>query len=463
MRIRKMEASPKRRLEYPMQRERDYMKGKKSFLETHPELVEKTWSKKNTFGPDTVTAWSNKIAVFDCPVPSSGHPDDKRPINNQVTRGGCCAYCRGFKVCESNSLATKSPYVASLLCDYNPFTAHDVTCGSRKLAYFKCPVPGSGHPDDKRPIRDQVIYGGACAYCSGKKVCESNSLAVKNPYIASLFCDYNPFTAYEVTEFSNKKAFFKCPVPGSGHPDDGRQVSEQVIYGGACAYCKGFKVCESNSLATKYPDIAAHEWSEKNKLSPTEVTPFSNEKAFFKCRADLGHPDYFTVICNKTEGSGCPRCRYKGEALMREILEDFLGMESRKVHWRKYPVIGNELDAFFDKIMTDFEYQGRQHHEFTSVFHDDLDDLFKQIDKDNRLRENAPKEGILVIEVPQFRNISDRADCERIVYEAIQANAIPLLHRLVNMRIVLNRLPDKETLSPALQPKILPVVHPIHP
>lgn len=63
-------------------------------------------------------------------------------------------------------------------------------------------------------------------------------------------------------------------------------------------------VTPTHNLAVKHPDVAKR-WSTKNPVSPLEVTPSSNKRAWWVC--DEGH-EYDATITKASNGRGCPYC-----------------------------------------------------------------------------------------------------------------------------------------------------------
>ena len=101
---------------------------------------------------------------------------------------------------------------------------------------------------------------------------------------------------------SNKKAWWKCH---EGHE------WQTLIYhrskGSNCPFCTGKKVFLGfNDLQTINPDLAK-EWNydKNNGLTPSEVTPSSNKKVWWKC--SKGH-EWESTINHRTSGRRCPYC-----------------------------------------------------------------------------------------------------------------------------------------------------------
>jgi DNA-directed RNA polymerase subunit RPC12/RpoP len=122
----------------------------------------------------------------------------------------------------------------------------------------------------------------------------------------SLAAEWHPrknrgLTPDEVMSYSHRKVWWICK---KGHVWEARIGSRSKGYG--CPYCAGIRVCEDNCLGTINPTLAA-EWHPKknNELTPYEVMPYSNRKAWWICKK--GH-EWEAMVCNRNRGSGCPYC-----------------------------------------------------------------------------------------------------------------------------------------------------------
>ena len=107
---------------------------------------------------------------------------------------------------------------------------------------------------------------------------------------------------------SSKKVWWICDKGHEWQAEVKNRTRENPT---GCPYCKNNKVLKGfNDLESRFPDVA-RQWSDKNTLKPYEVTPMSNQKAWFVC--DNGH-EYETIIASRTyKRSGCPYCN--GEIL----------------------------------------------------------------------------------------------------------------------------------------------------
>ena len=104
---------------------------------------------------------------------------------------------------------------------------------------------------------------------------------------------------------SHKKVWWKCP---KGH--EWQATIKDRNNGNGCPYCSSKIVLNGfNDLQTNNPALAK-EWNyEKNNgLTPSDVTPNSSKKVWWKC--NKGH-EWQTSIADRNNGRECPYCAGK--------------------------------------------------------------------------------------------------------------------------------------------------------
>jgi hypothetical protein len=138
------------------------------------------------------------------------------------------------------------------------------------------------------------------------KVSQRYNLHVINPFLSK---QWHPekngdLTPYDVTVGSQKKVWWVCE---KGH--EWIAVISNRSVGKGCPYCSGRLVCNDNCLQTINPNLAM-EWhpTRNGKLLPKDVTTKSGKKVWWKC--GKGH-EWSASIANRSNGSGCPHCRWK--------------------------------------------------------------------------------------------------------------------------------------------------------
>lgn len=130
------------------------------------------------------------------------------------------------------------------------------------------------------------------------------SIINKCPELAEEWSERNLPVTPDIVSYGSNKLYWwrgKCGHEWQASPH--RRTGKRTV---GCPYCSGNKVLPGfNDLASNHPEIAV-EWSERNiPLTPDMVTPYSNQKVWWKGKC--GH-EWFALISSRTDGHGCPYC-----------------------------------------------------------------------------------------------------------------------------------------------------------
>lgn len=134
------------------------------------------------------------------------------------------------------------------------------------------------------------------------------NLSETHPHLAN---EWHPIkngslTPDQVASNSAKRVWWQC-AKAQDHEWDVR-VADRVR-GTCCPFCINQKVAKSNSLLTKFPEIAAEWHPNKNEdLTPDKVAPGSDKKVWWKCAKGHDH-EWSAIINDRTaKKSKCPFC-----------------------------------------------------------------------------------------------------------------------------------------------------------
>lgn len=269
-----------------------------TFLVECTELMKQWDYEKNELNPTELSAKTSKKGWWKCP---RGHSWQAN-IKNRVLSNCGCPYCASKKIMPGfNDLCTTEPKLADEWdFDKNSgLTPEMVTRHSGIVAWWRC---SKGHSWDMSVSKRTTGYN--CPFCSGKRVLAGyNDLLTLNSQLADEWdCDKNTLLPSQVTVSSGKHVFWKC---SKGHSWKAKIVSRNHC-GTGCPYCKGKKVETGfNDLQTHNPKLAKEWDTEKNELLPSQVTPFSIKKVWWKCKE--GH-SWKSAISGRSVGNGCPVC-----------------------------------------------------------------------------------------------------------------------------------------------------------
>ena len=219
-----------------------YIQSKKenSLAVKFPEIA-KEWhpTKNGTLTPENVTYGSGKRVWWLC---DKGH-EWVVSVGKRTTRGDNCPYCAGQQVLKGfNDLCTTHP---ELVKEWNfekngDLTPDMVSRGCNKKVWWKCSVCNYewlstvGHRTSGRtcPVCSKISMGKKQSLNSSKK---GNDLASNFPDLLKEW-DYskNDVLPFEVSQKSNKKAWWVCQVCGY---EWSTRIANRTIFGHGCKMC----------------------------------------------------------------------------------------------------------------------------------------------------------------------------------------------------------------------------------
>jgi len=216
--------------------------------------LSKEWHpiKNDNLTPFDVTCGSHKKVWWVCGKCGNEWEKQIKERTSGKKNTSLCPFCYGRKVCSENCLATVNPTI-SQEWDYNKNGKLDpsgVIYNSSMKVWWegKC-----GHKWDDT-INHRTLNKRGCPYCSGKRVCSDNCLAVLDPILA---VEWHPIkngqvTPYNILPCSHKKVFWKC---SKGH--EWIATPHDRSSGNGCPMCNGVILygkilCNSIPEAYKY-------------------------------------------------------------------------------------------------------------------------------------------------------------------------------------------------------------------
>lgn len=124
-------------------------------------------------------------------------------------------------------------FVDKIWSDKNEYSPYEVLKGSSKRIWLKC-LNDSTHPDyDLIALNIKNSY--ACPYCSGRRVCYTNSFGYLYPEYIDYWSDKNDKSPFECRPQSHDRYWFKCE--NGIHDDYRKKLYNQVNDKHMCPDC----------------------------------------------------------------------------------------------------------------------------------------------------------------------------------------------------------------------------------
>jgi len=316
--------------------------------------------------------------------------------------------------------------------DRNEGNPQDYSLHLHKKFLFDCEC---GHKFDIS--LSNINIGRWCPYCCipCKKLCSENKNCIICIDKSFASVDYsknwsnkNIVSPFEILKNSHKKYWFECPK--CKHTFE-QQVTH-ITRSNTCNYCANRIMCDQNKncIICFNKSFASIErssyWSIKNKKKPIEVFKSSAEKFWFNC--DKCCNEFDSRASHITDGSWCPKCRYKTEDKLNKLLiEKYPSLKTQyKVDWCK-----DKRHLPFDFVIEErkiiIEQDGEQHWKQVAKWktpeHNRSRDLYKM----KRANEN----GYSIIRILQDDVFKNKYDWLKELCENIEK--ITKEHRVQNI------------------------------
>ena len=272
------------------------MAGSRTATVAHRRDLLRRWDAARNVGldPGAFTVGSGKRVWWKCPK-GPDHEFENR-IADQARRPTACPFCAGKRVSVTNSLPILRP---DLVKEWHP-SRNDAppssfTYGSNRLVWWACPK-GADHEWPAR-IADRSLKGQGCPACAGKMVSVTNSLANVAPRVAS---EWHTSRNGSLTPRRSLRVLVER-YGGSVRSRQNMPIPRLLRIASAkngCPYCRGLKVCATNSLASQFP-LVASEWhpAKNHSLTPHLVASRSGKRVWWLCRrTPLGRESHYPYI-----------------------------------------------------------------------------------------------------------------------------------------------------------------------
>ena len=345
-----------------------------SFNSKFPELVSLFDSEKNACDTNSILSSSQRKYWWSCPN-GPDHNWRATPLAVSQNNQPCpCCPPRITQLSVSNSLfawcSQNGERGGQILAEWDVEANHglspqDLVYPKQKLkVHWQCQKA-----NDHRwtsDVYERTVDGTDCPFCIGRRPSSTNNLALKFPGLTShLHKTLNgSIDPSQLSPTTHEVLWWQCPVA----EDHVWEASVNQMKGSLrCGFCAGKKVSASNSLTSRFPEIADEFDLEKNyPLTPNDVTYGSSKKHWWRCPTNPEHMWQATVTSRTGMlNTGCPECvvvpRSRREIILSHEIGSFFQIDQFDHRIRAN---GKSLDC--DIILRDeklvIEYDGSYWH-----------------------------------------------------------------------------------------------------
>jgi hypothetical protein len=288
-----------------------------SLKDVAPEVAAYFDESRNGVSATDILATSSKRLWWRClNGPDHQWLDSPRAL---IARKQACPFCppRLMRLSITNSFASwcsvNGERGQRLLAEWDGFANKGLTpeaiiyMNQRRKVHWTCTIA-----TDHRwasSLYERVVDGVDCPYCNRRKASSTNNLLTLYPELVALLHPtlndgVDPST---ISPTSHIKLWWKCP----NGPDHIWEATLNSMKGHPrCGFCAGKKVSVTNSLANRFPDVAAEfDLALNVPETPETVTFGSGKKYWWRCAANQEHV-WSAQVSSRTGAlrTGCPSC-----------------------------------------------------------------------------------------------------------------------------------------------------------
>jgi len=252
--------------------------------------------------------------------PSAPSRPWRAEVKSWAGRRGC-RFCAQRHVSARRTLAFRRPMLAA---EWHPtrngrLTPEDVSAMSGRRVWWRCRRRRThvwAAVIARRVHSARTSRFAGCPFCAFKRRAPDNSVAARAPAVAA---QWHPtrngrLHPHDVGVSSSRRVWWRCRR-GQDHVWAATILSRAGRFRAAgCPFCAGHRVSVADSLARRFPTVAA-EWhpTKNGRLTSEQVGRLADRVVWWQCPRAPDHA-LTAAVRNRTRrggGTGCPFCRNK--------------------------------------------------------------------------------------------------------------------------------------------------------
>jgi hypothetical protein len=282
-----------------------------SLASLHPDLAGELDIEATGRTAEQIIAGSGKKVAWWCPVADDHSWWAVVSSRTGPQRTGCPA-CAGKQPSVTNSLATLFPAVAA---QYDPGPddppAAEIVAGTHDKIPWCCPAG----PDHRwvAQVKSRTYDANGCPYCANQRVSVTNCLATVSPGLAAeLDPEHNPEDVTRTVHARSKTSLWWRCLADAAHRYEATVANRAA--GGGCPYCSNHRLSATNSLASRFPAVAAElDVAASGGRTGEQLQAGSHEVVAWRCPVADDHRWRASVVARtsprgRAKAAGCPAC-----------------------------------------------------------------------------------------------------------------------------------------------------------
>lgn len=339
-----------------------------NLLAMFPQICNEWDYDKNIKLPSEYTYGSEVVVFWKCLKQNCGCHTYEMKITNKTSKDKHCGcpFCSGQRSCKHNNAGAYNPklleewdFVNNINHPsfYVPFSTIEVflICPKNRSHKWKTSIFNRnngyvGCPDCK--IIDRANYNLLTEY---PELCKEWDYDV-NDLIPEMCAPHS----------STKKVWWSCKNDSvhKWKTSISCRTSDKPT---GCPFCNSSRRSEQHNLAVCNSELASQWDYDKNDTIPSDHTPYSHSKVWWKCKKNTEH-FWESTIKSRSYGNGCPKCTtYKYSKVQIEWLNylikkdniNIIHAENKGEHY--IPDVG-KVDGYCEETNTVYEFHGDFYH-----------------------------------------------------------------------------------------------------
>lgn len=132
-----------------------------------------------------------------------------------------------------------------------------LTFGSNQVLWWRCSKATCGHHVWPASVKNRVLNGSECSFCTGRQSCACDSFGQRFPHLLQEFlaAGNDEKLAFSISCGSHREFNWRCLKATCDHHIWPASVYSRALRGDGCSFCRGMQTCPCDSFGQRYPEL----------------------------------------------------------------------------------------------------------------------------------------------------------------------------------------------------------------